>query len=86
MLRHAAATNWLQSGLTVREVQHLLGHSNLQTTQRYLHVHDDEIAAKVYALATPTSTNGEHKPCEWCAEPIRQAARICRYCQHEVAS
>lgn len=86
MFRHACATNWLQSGLSVREVQYLLGHSNLQTTQRYLHVHDDEIAAKVYALGgvlrDPVS---EHKTCDWCAEPIRSAARICRYCQRDVA-
>lgn len=84
MFRHACATNWLRSGLSVREVQYLLGHSNLQTTQRYLHVHEPEIAAKVYALGTPTHNSGL-KDCDWCAEPIRIAARICRYCQRNVA-
>lgn len=87
MFRHAAATNWMQAGLSLREVQYLLGHQNIQTTQRYLHVHDDEIAKKVYALSDPQlatppirSLQPTHRDCPWCAEPIRQAAIVCRWC------
>lgn len=42
-LRHAYATHQLEQGLPVHELQRLLGHGDLKTTQRYLHwVHADE--------------------------------------------
>lgn len=36
-LRHAYATHQLEQGLPVHELQRLLGHGNLQSTQRYVH-------------------------------------------------
>jgi integrase/recombinase XerD len=36
-LRHAYATHQLERGLPVHELQRLLGHSDLRSTQRYLH-------------------------------------------------
>lgn len=36
-LRHAYATHQLEDGLPVHELQRLLGHGNLQSTERYLH-------------------------------------------------
>ncbi len=94
MFRHSAATNWMKAGFSMREVQYLLGHENLHTTQRYLHVHDDEIAQKVYALGAttplptpaPRATEPAYRDCPWCAEPIRIAAIICRYCSRDVAN
>ena len=89
MFRHAAATNWLAQGFNVREVQYLLGHANLKTTQRYLHVHDGEIAGKMRALGMPgvrTSIKTAAdltRACDWCAETIKAAARICRYCNRD---
>jgi len=54
VLRHTYATLRLRNGFDLREVQELLGHSNVATTQVYTHVDPEALRQKVQAQA-PTA-------------------------------
>jgi len=47
VLRHTYATGQLDRGLTVRELQQLLGHSDMATTAVYLHVNPEALREKI---------------------------------------
>lgn len=47
VLRHTYATELLEEGYTIVEVQQLLGHSSVAITQVYTHVRPNELAAKI---------------------------------------
>lgn len=62
-LRHTAATLMYQSTGDVRVLKKVLGHSNLNTTQVYVHVNDENIknALESNPLANIT-VNENHNP------------------------
>ena len=43
-LRHTFAVNALKAGWNIKEVQEVLGHEHLSTTEKYLHITDEELA------------------------------------------
>jgi integrase/recombinase XerD len=45
MLRHTAATLLIETGVDIRFVQRLLGHSSIATTEIYTHVSDEALRA-----------------------------------------
>lgn len=51
-IRHSTATHLLENGASIRHVQELLGHRNIESTVRYTHVLTDSLA-KVYRRHHP---------------------------------
>jgi integrase/recombinase XerD len=51
VLRHSAATLLAEDNVPVHEIQALLGHADLRTTQRYIHHAQELDASPVYRLA-----------------------------------
>jgi integrase/recombinase XerD len=49
-LRHTAATNWLRAGLNIRQVAELMGHADINTTMRYLHIVPEELRQRVHEI------------------------------------
>jgi integrase/recombinase XerD len=49
-LRHSYATALVRHGLNLREVQELLGHAHLNTTEIYTHVVANELAQRVQVI------------------------------------
>lgn len=58
-LRHSMASNLVNSGRTIYEVAKILGHTQIQTTQRYAHLSQETLLAAVDAAAKATGTNWE---------------------------
>lgn len=51
-MRHSFATHIYRRSRNIRAVQKMLGHSSINTTERYTHVEDDELA-EIYAASHP---------------------------------
>lgn len=61
-LRHAKASHWLEDGMNIVEIQHLLGHEQIETTMRYL---DISMSEKIKALATLESEKDRQTHRKW---------------------
>ena len=61
-LRHTAATLMLQNGVDVRTLQEVLGHDNLNTTQIYTHVDNENLRLAAKANPLGKVRTGRKKP------------------------
>jgi site-specific recombinase XerD len=66
VLRHSCAIHMLERGAGVREVQQLLGHAKISTTQRYTNVVPIELKK-----ARATSHPSEHRSTPATVTPMR---------------
>jgi len=62
LFRHGKASHWIEDGLSVVEIQFLLGHEQIETTMKYLDITTDQ---KVKALATLESETDKKISRKW---------------------
>jgi hypothetical protein len=59
ILRHTFATQALHNGASLREVQALLGHTNIATTEKYLHTDSDNLDQAMLRVARGRGATSE---------------------------
>jgi integrase/recombinase XerD len=84
VLRHTFATTAIRRGLSLPSLQRLLGHSDIRTTQVYLHITIDDIKEE-YDEKMNNALN-RIKQCPTCGRVVPLDAVFCPYCGTRLAS
>lgn len=58
-LRHTAATQWLRNGMSLVEVQHMLGHKDIKSTLVYAHIVETDAARKAADIMNKLNSEQE---------------------------
>ena len=72
-IRHAKSAHWLEDGMNIVQISLLLGHSNIQTTMRYLDITTEQ---EEKALATLEDEKDKKMPKKW-KENMNTLASLC---------
>ncbi|MEM4487676.1 MAG: site-specific integrase [Desulfurococcaceae archaeon] len=78
VLRHTFATLAIRRGMTLPSLQRLLGHSDIRTTQVYLHLTIDDVKREYDEKIT--GSVGKERQCSLCGKDIPSDALFCPYC------
>jgi len=73
-LRHTFATRALDASLTIREVQELLGHSDVSTTMIYTHVNPEALRRKIQGQPGKTELQEQIAALQTQLDELQQAA------------
>lgn len=78
VLRHTFATQALRKGMSLPGLQHLLGHSDIKTTQIYLHLSIEDVRKEYEEKIETSPIVGS--TCPNCRKPVIPGASYCPYC------
>ena len=88
VLRHTFATRALRLGISLPSLQRLLGHTDIRTTQVYLHLTIDDIKKEYREKFETKVSRGVEETllCNNCGRNIPSDALFCPYCGRQVSN